>query len=84
MRLFLILRTRRRGSIILQQSCNYGDRDEIEDNNEDKIDKIRENIKRIDKNYNLFNYWVFYVTNSNKIEMNSLNLSYRFDENSIH
>ena len=41
MRLFLILRTRRRGSIILQQSCNYEDGVEKDDNNEYKTDKIR-------------------------------------------
>ena len=76
MRLSLILRTRSKGSIILQQSCNYEDGVERGDNNnENKIDKTREKIKRTDINYNLFNYWVFYVTNSNKIEKTSLNLS---------
>ena len=38
----LILQTRRRRSIILQQSCNYEDGVERGDNNKDKIDKIRE------------------------------------------
>ena len=54
-------------SIILQQSCNYKDRDKIDKINEYKIDKIRENIKKTYKNLILFNYRVFYITNSNNI-----------------
>ena len=42
MRRFLILRTRRRRSIILQQSCNYGNGVERDDNNENNVDKTDE------------------------------------------
>ena len=74
MRLSLILRNRRRGSIILQQSCNYENRNEWDKNTVSKTDKLRKNIKRTDINYNLFNYWVFYVTNSNKIDKDNENI----------
>ena len=74
MRLSSILRTRRRGSIILQQSCNYGNKNERDKNTESKTDKLRENIKRIERNGNLFDNEVFYITNLSKIDKDNKNI----------
>ena len=73
MRRSSILRTRKK-SIISLQSSNYDDKNERDKNTESKTDKIRENIKRIERNGNLFDNEVFYITNLSEIDKYNKNI----------
>ena len=78
MRLSLILRKRRRGSINLQQSCNYDDGVERGDNNEDNRDKIEEinwNIDWIKINCDKSKSKAFYIEKFTKDDKNNENNS---------